>query len=71
MKTQTAETKHIITRDNVDSESFYNCTRLATITGFANPPAAIKELNLKLTVLKDSGGNILRVTDGQRQYRAD
>ncbi len=56
--------KHVITKENIDSESFYNCTRLAMLTGYANPPAAIKELGLEISVEKDQfGQNILRLSN--------
>jgi hypothetical protein len=63
------ERTHLITAENIDAESYYNCTRLAAILGYANPPGAIKELNLRVNVVKDAEGNILRVVDGTRSQK--
>lgn len=54
-------TNHLITGANIERESYYNLSRLATLTTFANPIAAIKELGGELTVAKDECGNILSV----------
>jgi hypothetical protein len=49
---------HKITAANIDSESFYNLTRLQKLTGYANPIGAIKAIKAEWTVEKDKCGNI-------------
>ena len=50
-----------INADNVDKLDLYNSARLCTLTGYANAPAAIKALDLKLGVKLDQNGNIASV----------
>ena len=48
-----------ITPDNIGKESYHNLVRLAEITGYANPIAAIKATGETVTVAKDELGNII------------
>jgi hypothetical protein len=54
-------TPHTITAANIDAETYYNTIRLCDLTGYTNPPAAIKELRVEWTVEKDECGNIVRL----------
>jgi hypothetical protein len=48
-----------ITPDNIGKESYHNLVRLAEITGYANPIAALKATGETVTVAKDELGNII------------
>lgn len=58
-------TIHIVTAENIDKESYYNCVQLSRITGYANPIGAIKTLTreghqTEWKVEKDKCGNIVK-----------
>jgi len=48
-----------ISKDNIAKESYYNLCRLAEITGYANPIAALRVTNETFHVTKDECGNII------------
>jgi len=57
MKTTAPATSHIITSENVESESYYNCVQIARHTSYADPIAAARG-GKKFRVKKDENGNV-------------
>lgn len=51
----------VITPENIDRESYYNAVQLCKLLSYANAPAAIKALNLRIGVKRDKNGNIASI----------
>ena len=50
-----------ITPSTVAAESYYNCLRLCTLLGYANPVEGMRADNLSIAVYKDDCGNIVKL----------
>lgn len=52
----------VVTENSILRESYYNCCRLADLTGYANPIGALATTHEVVWVEKDQYGNIVRLS---------